>query len=110
MIVKQNRTSLDRFPRMKSLRRLILYMMLYKALSPDDFQVIFFNQLSKTLISLSPEVDCPATFKDFKPISLNNVTYKIITKRSRRQGDSLNPYLFMICVERLDLYLNSEIS
>jgi hypothetical protein len=36
--------------------------------------------ISETLISLIPKIDPPTTFKDFRPISLWNIVYKIITK------------------------------
>jgi hypothetical protein len=77
----------------------------YKAHGPDGFQCIFFKQyghivgddifrlvkttfhtgyfdptISETLISLIPKIDPPTTFKDFRPISLWNIVYKIITK------------------------------
>lgn len=77
----------------------------YKAPGPDGFQAIFFKQywsivgediwrmvndalvsgtidlaLTKTLIVLIPKVDNPKNFKEFRPISLCNTIYKILTK------------------------------
>lgn len=77
----------------------------FKAPGPDGFQVIFFKQywsivgndiwkmvndafssgridpsLSDTLVALIPKVDNPRTFKEFRPISLCNTIYKILTK------------------------------
>jgi hypothetical protein len=77
----------------------------FKAPGPDGFQGIFFKQywhivgedvfrlidtafrtgdfpasLSETLIALILKVDCPNNFKEFRPISLCNTVYKLITK------------------------------
>lgn len=40
----------------------------------------FDPSLAETLIALIPKVDCPGNFKEFRPISLCNTIYKIITK------------------------------
>lgn len=73
------------------------HMSAYKSLGPDGFQGIFFEQywhiigddifkliskafktskfdpaIAETLICLIPEVDCPTSFKEFRPISLCN--------------------------------------
>lgn len=77
----------------------------YKSPGPDDFQGVFFRQyweiigkdihsliaqafstgdfnpsLADTLIALIPKVDCPTKFKEFRPISLCNIVYKLIIK------------------------------
>lgn len=77
----------------------------YKAPGPDEFQAIFyqsqwqiigpsllqlvqdiFNQperiadLNETFISLIPKLDVVTSMKQFRPIGLCNVSYKVITK------------------------------
>lgn len=77
----------------------------FKSPGPDGFQGVFFKQywhiigedisrlviqafntgyfnpsVSETLIDLIPKVECPKHFKDFRPISLCNTVYKLITK------------------------------
>lgn len=77
----------------------------FKAPGPDGFKAVFFKQywdivrddiwkmisgafthgrvdptLTDTLIALIPKVDSPKNFKEFRPISLCNTMYKILTK------------------------------
>lgn len=77
----------------------------YKAPGPNGFQGIFFrhychligydiwhlvkeafatgyfqSELAETLIASISKVECPANFKEFRPISLCNTIYKLITK------------------------------
>lgn len=86
-----------------------------KAPGPDGFQALFFKEywhivgddlwhtvrdaflngsfdpvLAHILVVLIPKVDVPTSFKEFRPISLCNVTYKLITKVLVNR---LRPYL-----------------
>lgn len=89
----------------EGVRRATFGMKSYKAPGHDGFQPIFFKhfwdvvgddiwhlvkeafingssdaRLSETLLVLIPKVTHPRCLKEFRPISLCNVTYKIITK------------------------------
>lgn len=90
---------------LEEVHKAVCSMKSYKAPGPDGFQPIFFKHLwelvktdllilvqqafergysetclSKILIVLLPKVDQPLRFKELRPISLCNVTYKMITK------------------------------
>ena len=98
----------------------LMSMKSYKAPGADGFQPIFFKMFwddvgndiwsfvkkafetgtfdmatSDTLLVLIPKSDHPTSFKEFRPISLCNVTYKIISK---------------VLVNRLRAFLNDIIS
>ncbi|CAA0825525.1 Unknown protein [Striga hermonthica] len=51
------------------------------------------RQLNKTLIVLIPKVDCPSSIKEFRPISLLNVVYKLVTKVLTTKMKRLMPLL-----------------
>ena len=48
------------------------------------------RELNKTLITLIPKVDCPRSISQYRPISLCNVAYKII---SREIANRLQPIM-----------------
>ena len=89
----------------------------YKAPGPYGFQCIFFkhswhivgddiyhlvhsaflighfdSEISNTFIALIPKVDPPNTYKDFRPISLCNIVFKIITKVLVQRLRPILPY------------------
>nr|KYP43189.1 Transposon TX1 uncharacterized [Cajanus cajan] len=89
----------------EEVRRAVMSMKSYKAPGPDGFQPFFFKQywpivgdelwrtvkdafrfgfsevsLLETQMVLIPKVDHPVSLKDFRPISLCNVAWKVISK------------------------------
>lgn len=81
----------------EEVHKALMSMKSYKSLDPDGFQPIFYKifwrfirdsfmygefsaPVTDNLMVLIPKVDHPLSFKDFRPISLCNVLYKLITK------------------------------
>nr|KYP49326.1 LINE-1 reverse transcriptase isogeny [Cajanus cajan] len=105
----------------------------FKAPGPDGFQPIFYKQywymigddvwrfvasafengridahVTETLLVLIPKGDHPRTFKDFRPISLCNVVYKLVSKVLVNR---LRPFLMRIVrvtSAKLSLLWNGE--
>ncbi|XP_057740500.1 uncharacterized protein LOC130957670 [Arachis stenosperma] len=90
---------------MEEVRTTVFHINSFKVLGPDGFQAFFFKEyweiigldvwkmvkqaffgvtldprMLETLLVLIPKVESPVSMKDFRPISLYNVVYKIITK------------------------------
>lgn len=84
---------------MEEVKDALNHMHPYKSPGLDGFRGVFFKFywhvslvshafsfghfdpiIAETLIALIPKVDCPSDFKEFRPISLCNTIYKLITK------------------------------
>ncbi|XP_057733751.1 uncharacterized protein LOC130948905 [Arachis stenosperma] len=90
---------------LEEVKSAIFSMHSFKAPGPDGFQALFFKEyweivgfdvwtmvrhafsgldmdprMMETLVVLIPKVENPISMKDFRPISLCNVVYKVITK------------------------------
>lgn len=59
-------------------------------------------QINHTHICLIPKVDSPTTMKDYRPISLSNVAYKIISKIL---AERLKPWLHKILSENQTAFI-----
>lgn len=62
-----------------------IFSLISQAFSTDYFD----PAVAETLIVLIPKVDCPSTFKEFRPISLCNTIYKVLVNRLRPMLDSI---------------------
>ncbi|XP_020989778.1 uncharacterized protein LOC110276993 [Arachis duranensis] len=90
---------------LEEVKSAVFSMHSFKAPGPDGFQALFFKEyweivgfdvwtmvrhafsgldmdprMMETLVVLNPKVENPVSMKDFRPISLCNVVYKVITK------------------------------
>ena len=105
MLLEEESLALTATATMGEVRSAVMSMQSLKAPGSDGFHVFFYNQywevvrydvchlvqiafssgsfdpaLAETLLVLIPKVDNPNHLKNFRPISLCNVIYKIITK------------------------------
>ena len=60
------------------------------------------SKINHTHICLIPKTDSPPTLKDYRPISLSNVAYKIISKVF---AERLKPWLDKIILENQTTYI-----
>ena len=105
MLLQEERLALTASVTVEEVRSAVMSMQSFKAPGSDGFHVFFYKQywevvgydvcrlvqtafssgsfdptLAETLLVLIPKVDNPNHLKNFRPISLCNVIYKIITK------------------------------
>lgn len=64
------------------------------------------KRINHTHICLIPKVDCPSTLRDYRPISLSNVAYKVISKIL---AERLKPWLHKIISENQSAFIPNRL-
>lgn len=105
IVTQEENTELIKIPTSKEIRNVVMKMPRLKTPGPDGMPTLFYNhywdtvsplltnsvqkffstgfilkELNSTFITLIPKKQGANTFNDFRPISLSNVTYKVISK------------------------------